>query len=114
LLRVLRVFAVKIFFRVISHCGMMGISNALSLRLTGNAAPASSMETIHLSIQDMHCGGCVARVTAALKDVAGVKVEEVAVGSARVSIDPKKTSAAALVGVVEGIGFKAAVEPGNA
>ncbi|MGA2232145.1 MAG: heavy-metal-associated domain-containing protein, partial [Tepidisphaeraceae bacterium] len=83
-------------------------------RLIGNEAPEFSMETIHLSIQDMHCGACVARVTAALKGVAGVKVEEVAVGSARVSIDPKKTPSAALVGVLEGIGFKAAVEPGTA
>jgi len=71
------------------------------------------METVNLSIQDMHCGGCVARVTAALKGVAGVKGEEVAVGSARVLIDPKKTSAAALVGVVEGIGFKAAAGIGS-
>lgn len=68
------------------------------------------METVHLSIEDMHCGGCVARVTAALKAVPGANVEQVAVGSARVSFDPKKTSAAALIGAVDGIGFKAATK----
>jgi len=71
------------------------------------------METLNLSNQGMHCAGCAARVSAALKGVVGAKVEEVAVGSARISFDPQKTSAAALIGVVDGIGFKASVGQAN-
>lgn len=65
------------------------------------------MQTVHLSIQGMHCGGCAARVSTALKSILGTTVEEVAVGSARVSFDPQKTSAAALIGAVNNLGFKA-------
>ncbi len=65
------------------------------------------METVNLSIQGMHCGGCASRVSTALKSVPGATVEDVAVGSARVSFDPKKTSMAALIGVVNNLGFKA-------
>lgn len=65
------------------------------------------METVNLSIQGMHCGGCAAKVSNALKALPGTKVEEVAVGSARVLIDPQKTSAAALISAVNNLGFKA-------
>ena len=65
------------------------------------------METIDLSIQGMHCGGCTARVSTALKSVPGTTVEAVAVGSARVSFDPQKTSATALIAAVDHLGFKA-------
>lgn len=65
------------------------------------------METVTLSIEGMHCGGCAARVSTALKAVPGTTVEQVAVGSARVSIDPQKTSATALVTAVNGLGFRA-------
>ena len=66
------------------------------------------METVTLSIKGMHCGGCAAKVSTALKSLPGTKVEEVAVGSARVSFDPQKTSAAALIVAVDNLGFKAA------
>ena len=65
------------------------------------------METVNLSIQGMHCGGCAARVSTAQKSIPGTTVEEVAVGSARVSFDPQKTSAADLIGAVNKLGFKA-------
>jgi copper chaperone len=65
------------------------------------------MEVVKLSIQGMKCGGCAAKVSAALKSIAGAKVEEAAVGSARVSFDPQRTSAAALVEAVNNLGFKA-------
>jgi copper chaperone len=67
----------------------------------------SAMETIKLLIEGMHCGGCAAKVSTALKSLPGTQVEEVAVGSARVSFDPRKTTAAALIGVVNHFGFKA-------
>jgi copper chaperone CopZ len=72
------------------------------------------METVNLSIQGMHCGGCASKVSTALKSVPGANVENVAVGSARISFDPKKTSAAALIGVVDKLGFKAAAAPSMA
>ena len=65
------------------------------------------METVTLSIKGMHCGGCASKVSTALKSVPGTRVEEVAVGSARVSIDPQKASAAALIAAVDNLGFKA-------
>ncbi len=55
----------------------------------------------------MHCGGCAAKVSSALKAVPGTTVEQVAVGSARVSFDPKKTSDSALIAVVNHLGFTA-------
>lgn len=65
------------------------------------------METVDLSIQGMHCGGCAAKVSTALKSVPGTKVDAVAVGSARVSFDPQMTSVAALIIAVNNLGFKA-------
>ena len=65
------------------------------------------METANLSIEGMHCGGCAAKVSTALKSLPGTKVEEVVIGSARISFDPEKTSAAALIGAVNKLGFKA-------
>ena len=68
------------------------------------------METLSLSIQGMSCGGCVGKVTAALKSIPGTTVEEVAVGSARVHFDPKKTTNSALITAVNNLGFQAAKE----
>jgi copper chaperone len=66
------------------------------------------METLSLSIHGMSCGGCVGKVMAALNSVPGSTVEEVAVGSARVQFDPKKTTEIALISAVNNVGFKAA------
>jgi copper chaperone CopZ len=49
----------------------------LRLRMT-------STRSIELVIEGMSCGGCVTRLTAMLKQVPGVDVENVAVGSAHV------------------------------
>jgi copper chaperone len=65
------------------------------------------METLSLSIKGMSCGGCVGKVTAALKAVPGTTVEAVAVGSARVQFDPKKTTDSDLIAAVNNLGFKA-------
>ena len=66
------------------------------------------MESLNLSIQGMSCGGCVGKVTAALKSVPGTTVEAVAVGSTRVQFDPKKTTESALITAVNKLGFQAA------
>ena len=66
------------------------------------------METLSLLIQGMSCGGCIGKVTAALKSVPGTSVEAVTVGSARVLYDPKKTTDSALIAAVNSLGFQAA------
>ena len=45
------------------------------------------MATLNLSIENMHCGACVRRVTQTLNALPGTHAEEVRVGSARVSTD---------------------------
>ena len=45
---------------------------------------------LRLSIEGMHCEGCVRRVTTALQGVKGVEVGSVQVGSARTKFDPNR------------------------
>lgn len=68
------------------------------------------MEDVQLSIEGMHCGACVRRVTNALTGVGGVRVDSVEVGSAKVGIDPAATTVEQITSAVERIGFKAHVE----
>ncbi|MGE3275344.1 MAG: heavy-metal-associated domain-containing protein [Vicinamibacterales bacterium] len=49
-------------------------------------------ETKDLIVQGMSCGGCVKAVTRVLAGLDGVTPEEVAVGRARISLDPQRTS----------------------
>ena len=44
----------------------------------------TSTRSIELVVEGMSCGGCVTRLTAMLKQVPGVDVENVVVGSAQV------------------------------
>ncbi len=71
--------------------------------------PMTPAVSLTLSIDGMHCGGCVNRVTLALKKVDGVAVEAVEVGSARVQFDPAATDAQEIVEAVNRIGFTAKV-----
>ena len=50
------------------------------------------METLDLTIENMHCGACVRRVTQTLNALPGTHAEEVRVGAARVrtEADPKQ------------------------
>lgn len=66
------------------------------------------METLKLSVQGMSCGGCVRHVTQALQAVPGARVEEVKVGSATVTIDPRQTSREALAEAVKDAGYEVA------
>ena len=63
------------------------------------------MENLNISIEGMHCGGCVNRVTGALKSIPGVKVEDVQVGSAALVIDTAQTSAVKIAETLKAIGF---------
>ena len=66
--------------------------------------------TVKLSIEGMHCEGCVRRVTNALAAVDGVKVGSVEVGSATVSIDPARIAPEQIAAAVDRIGFTAHID----
>lgn len=64
-------------------------------------------QELTLSIDGMHCGACVQRVTNALLAVSGVALGGVEVGSAKLSFDPEKTSPDEIIQAVDRIGFRA-------
>jgi copper chaperone CopZ len=72
------------------------------------------MNQLELSVNGMHCGGCVSRVSAALRAVTGVEVAEVAVGRARVSYDPARTSPQAITAALGKAGCTATSAAGPA
>jgi copper chaperone len=63
-----------------------------------------------LSIEGMHCEGCVRRVTTALQGVKEVEVGSVGVGRAQMTFDLSQTSAEEIVAAINRIGFSARVE----
>lgn len=65
--------------------------------------------TIKLSIEGMHCGACVRRVTNALAEVKGVHVDSVEVGSASVAFDPEGVSPEQITAAIDRIGFTARI-----
>jgi copper chaperone len=65
---------------------------------------------LRLSIDGMHCGGCVGRVTAALRGVEGVELGPVAVGSAEMTFHPEQASAEEIAAAVNRIGLSAHIE----
>jgi copper chaperone len=66
-------------------------------------------DTLNLSIEGMHCGACVRRVTNALQTVPGVQINSVEVGSAKLSFNPEATTPEEISAAVNGIGFTAKV-----
>ena len=67
-------------------------------------------EILALTIEGMHCEACVRRATAALQGVAGVQLDSVDVGSARMRFNPEQTTAGEIAGALDRIGFTAHVE----
>ena len=67
------------------------------------------MERITLAIDGMSCGHCVRAVQSALESVEGVRVEQVALGSATVAIDPARTAPDTLTAAIEDAGYQARV-----
>jgi copper chaperone CopZ len=55
----------------------------------------------------MHCDACVRRVTNALQTIAGVELDSVEVGSARMTFDPAQATGEQIMSAVNGIGFNA-------
>lgn len=62
---------------------------------------------LNLTIDGMHCGGCVNRVTLALQKVEGVDTVNVEVGSASVQYDAEKAEPQELLDAINRIGFTA-------
>jgi len=67
-------------------------------------------DILKLSIEGMHCGGCIHRVTAALAAIKGVELSSVEVGSAQLNFHPEQTNAEEITAAVNRIGFSARVE----
>jgi copper chaperone CopZ len=67
-------------------------------------------DTLKLSIEGMHCGACVRRVTTALQAVPGVRVGSVEVGSVKLAFDPEEATAQEVAAAVDRIGFPARIE----
>ena len=65
------------------------------------------MKQMKLEVSGMSCGHCVHAVREALAAVPGVKVEDVKIGSATVSIDESKTTVGDLVDAVSDAGYEA-------
>lgn len=65
--------------------------------------------THELSIQGMHCGACVRRVSTALADLPGVEVESVTVGSATVRTRNEASTQDAIA-AIHRIGFKVTLQ----
>lgn len=63
------------------------------------------MERLTLNIDGMSCGHCVRSVDNALKELAGVTVEQVKVGQATVSYDPAAASTARIAQAIEDEGY---------
>ena len=64
-------------------------------------------QTLKMTIEGMHCGGCVNRVTLAIQKVEGVEGVNVEVGSASVQYDAEKAQQQEFVDAINRIGFTA-------
>jgi copper chaperone len=62
-------------------------------------------EALGLSIDGMHCGACVRRVTDALGKIEGVEVNSVEVGSAKITFDSQRATVERIASAVNKIGF---------
>ena len=65
------------------------------------------MKQLKLEVSGMSCGHCVGAVRDALAAVPGVKVDDVSIGSASVTIDETKTRVSELVDAVQDAGYEA-------
>jgi len=68
-----------------------------------------TMERLELTIEGMSCEHCVRAVRGRLERTAGVKVDDVQVGSATIEYDPAKTSVDDLEEAIADEGYTAFV-----
>ena len=66
------------------------------------------MSRTTLKIDGMSCGHCVASVKKALEGLDGVKVEQVAIGTATVEYDPARATPERIAEAVNDAGYEAA------
>ena len=64
------------------------------------------MEKMTLRIDGMTCGHCVSAVTNALRNVEGVKVENVAIGEATVAYEPGTTNETVIADAIADEGYQ--------
>ena len=64
------------------------------------------MKPQQLIIEGMNCGHCVMHVKKALAGMTGVEVNDVQIGSAKITVDETKVSADALRATVEKAGYR--------
>lgn len=67
-------------------------------------------DRLTLSIDGMHCGACIRRVTNALEQLPGVKLGIVELGFAQLKFTPDQVTPAEIAAAVDRIGFSAYVE----
>lgn len=65
------------------------------------------MKQLKLEVSGMSCGHCVGAVRDALAGVPGVKVDDVRIGSASVTIDETKAKVSDVVDAVSDAGYEA-------
>jgi len=65
------------------------------------------MSKLEIEIEGMSCGHCVAAVSEALKELPGVNIEQVRIGSAEVTYEPAQVSPEQIVLAVEDAGYNA-------
>ena len=65
------------------------------------------MQSVHLAIEGMSCGHCVAHVRRALESVDGVKVRTVEIGSADIDLDPAAATVDRVAEAVTDAGYTA-------
>jgi copper chaperone CopZ len=63
------------------------------------------VRTARIQIEGMSCGHCVARVKGALQGLAGVEVDDVAIGEARFRYDPEAVDRERITETIEETGF---------
>ena len=69
----------------------------------------TSTERVHLTIDGMSCGHCVAAVSRALEALPGVAVGLVAVGAAALTLDPQAASTDDVIAAIDDAGYQARV-----
>ncbi len=68
------------------------------------------MAEITLRIDGMHCGSCIRRVSDALASTDGVRVEEVRLGAARLSVPADSSPADRAIAALAKAGYSAHLE----
>jgi copper chaperone CopZ len=69
-------------------------------------AREANVNRLELEISGMSCGHCVNAVTGALRELDGVEVEKVEIGSAAVAYDPARTAPVAIEKAIEDAGYQ--------